>query len=239
MAMRSTPLVAAVLHANAEDKNYQLYCAAYGLEMQIDDEWDAEAVLLAPHGHLHAVTEDTDVTGEDTAIVSAGVTDVPVKKGGKPDVSAITGERNNWLLAAGPENTDTEQTIKAKLRTALGAGCRAILCFSEVRTDQLASRLAGIGAAALPRLVIAYVGPDAASPPVAKRAMRFVHECLGSKPGAVDGPRFIVGGKVTAEAAKALTAIKGISGVLLLEDKYGHFGDILEVLAALGGSHED
>ncbi|MDB5310618.1 MAG: hypothetical protein JWO38_4820 [Gemmataceae bacterium] len=237
--MRSTPLVAAVLHANAEDRNYQLYCAAYGLEMQIDDEWEVEAVLLAPHGHLHAVTEDTGVTGEDTAIVSAGVTDIPVKSGGKPDVSAIRDGRNNWLLVAGPGNTDTEETITVKLRAALDDGCRAILCFSEIETGQLPSRLAGIDAAALHRLVIAYVGPDAASPPVAKKAVRFVQDCLGSTAGAADGPRFIVGGKVTAEVATSLTAITGISGVVLLEDKYGHFGDILEVLAVLGGSHKD
>lgn len=74
---------------------------------------------------------------------------------------------------------------------------------------------------------------------MAKKATRFVYDCFGSRPGAVDGPRFIVGGKVRPEVAKALTAIKGISGVLLLEDQYSHFSDILEVLAALGGSHKD
>jgi hypothetical protein len=130
--MKSTALVASVLHANAKDKNYQLYCAAYGLEMQIDNEWEVEVVLLVPHGHLHAVMENTDVTGEDTAIVSAGVTDIPMRKGGKPDVSAIKCERNNWLL---PGNGDSEATIKKKLRAALDADCRPILCFSQIGTD--------------------------------------------------------------------------------------------------------
>jgi hypothetical protein len=227
----------AALHANETDKNYQLYSAAYGLEMQIDNEWNSELVLLTPHGHLHAVTEDTDVTGEDTAIVSAGVTDVPLENDGKPDLSDIQGERNNWLLVAGPGNSDANETIEAKLRSALAAGCRVILCFSEIETEQLPSRLKGIDAAMLPRLVIAYIGPDAAEPSVAKNALRFGQESLRSTLGTVKGSRFIVGGQVTAAGAVALTAIQGISGVLMREDHYNEFGDILEVLAAFDGMH--
>jgi hypothetical protein len=183
--MGSTPLVAAVLQANEEDKEYQLYSQAYGLEMQIDNEWNAELVLLAPYEYLYAVTENTDVTGEDTAIVSAGVSDVPIKKKGGPDVSAIQSEKNNWLLVAAPGNTNTEETIQSKLRAALAAGCRVILCFSEIGTNQLAARLGAIDTKALPRVVLAFV--------------------------------------------------EGISGVLLLEQDYDEFTDILEVLAALGG----
>lgn len=39
------PLVIAILHADEEDVHYQLYSQAYGIEMQVDDEWNAEAVL--------------------------------------------------------------------------------------------------------------------------------------------------------------------------------------------------
>ena len=237
--MRSTPLVAAVLHANAEDKNYQLYCAAYGLEMQIDNEWDAEAVLLAPHEHLHAVTEDTGVTGEDTAIVSAGVTDIPVQRGGKPDVSAIKGGRNNWLLVAGPGNADTEETIKEKLHAALDAGCPGHSLLFRDRDEPIALTVGGHrrGRAPPPRHCLCRTRCRLAAG--GKEGCAICARPPRINDRAVDGPRFIVGGTVTAEVATALTAIKGVSGVLLLEDKYGHFGDILEILAALGGPHKD
>jgi hypothetical protein len=236
--MANTPMVAAVLHSNADDRHYQLYSAAYGLEMQIDDGWQAELVLFAPHEHLNAVTEDTAVTGEDTAIVSAGVTDVPLNEG-EPDLSAIQHERNNWLLVAGSGSKDSEETIKAKLIAALSVGCRAILCFAELGTAQLSNRLAGIDAAKLPQLVIAYVGSNAARPSIAKNALRAAQDAIKSRFHTGAGCRFIVGGEVTVDGAFALKAIPNISGVLLEEERYSDFGDILEILGALGGSEED
>jgi hypothetical protein len=235
--MSDIPLVIAVLHSDADDKRYQLYCAAYGIEMQIDNEWNAELVLLAPCEHLSAVTEDTDVTGEDAAIVSAGVTDVPLTRGGTPDLSAIEHDRNNWLLIAGPGNTDSESTIKTKLHGALEAGCRAILCFSE--SGQLATRLQGLDAAALPRLVLAYIGPDAERPAAAKQALESAQELLRSTLRSSEGCRFVVGGNVNATNAAALTAVPHVSGVLLEEKQYNGFSDILEILAALGESESD
>ena len=237
--MPNAPLVVAVLHSNAEDKHHQLYCAAYGIEMQIDDEWDAELVLLAPHEHLSAVTEDTGVTGEDAGIVSAGVTDIPMKKVGMPALAAIENDHNNWLLIGGAGNTDSEQTARSKLRAALDAGCRVVVCFSEIDSGQLPTRLEGLDPSHLPHLVIAYTGPDAARPAAAQTAVRSVRECLRSSLGAAKGWRFIVGGKITAKNAAALTAIPDISGVLLEAEKYDNFGDILDILKALGDSDGD
>lgn len=231
--MRKAPLVVAVLHSNADDKRYQLYCAAYGLEMQIDDEWDAEVVLLAPYEYLGAVTEETDVTGSDTAIVSAGVTDIPLGSNGQPDVSSIQSEQNNWLLVGRPTGADSEATMNAKLQAALREGFRAIVCFSEIGTQQLPSRLAGIDTGWLNRLVIAYVGPGASESPEAIKAEQFVRECLTPWPNAAGEVRFVVGGEMTAQAAAEVTAIHGIDGVLMLDDKYKEWCDILGVLAAL------
>jgi hypothetical protein len=236
--MPNTPLVVAVLHSNADDEHYQLYCAAYGIEMQIDDEWDAELVLLAPHEHLNAVTEDTGVTGDDPGIVSAGVTDVPTKKSGKPDLSAIKSDRNNWLLIGGAGNTDSEQATRAKLHAAVDAGCRVVLCFSETVTGQLPARLEGFDPRRLSQLVIAYTGPDAARPAAARAALRCVQDSLRSTLGTPAGCRFIVGGKATARSAVALTAIPNVSGVLMEAGQYSDFGDILDVLKALGESDE-
>jgi hypothetical protein len=231
--MAKTLLIVAVLHADAEDKRYQLYSAAYGLEMQIDDEWKAELVLLAPHDHLAAVTEETDVTSEDTAICSAGVTDVPLT-GGKPNLSAIRKERNNWLLVAGPDGIDSEEVIAKKLSAALAAGCRAVLCFDDAKGDQLANRLAGVDAKALPRLAIAYVGPKAADPKTAAAAAEHVQQTLQAKFSAKGACRFLVGGDVTAENVEALTSIPGVAGIFMEPKRYKEWGDILEILSVVG-----
>jgi hypothetical protein len=230
-------LVIAVLHTDGKDKDYGLYCDAYGLEMQIDPEWDAEAVLLVPSGHLRAVTKGTGVTDLNMRIVSAGVTDVPVTPTGTPDLSEIADERNNWLLVAGPGNADPEKMIRTKLQAALNAGYRAILCYSEFRTAQFLGYLEGIEGAALGRLIVACIGPDATQPSMAKVVTHFVHEGLRSVVGTSQGARVVVGGRMTASEAVALSAIPGIAGVFLPVGQYRDFCDILEILTAVGTQH--
>lgn len=230
--MPQHPLVVAVLHTDADDKQYALYSAAYGLEMQIDNEWEAELVLLAPHEFISAVTEDTDVTGEDTAIVSAGVTDVPLKKSGKPDLKAIRDARNNWLFVAGPGCTDTEGVIQAKLNEALNAGCRVVL--GCVEGSPLSARLSGIDHAKFSQVVVACLGEDAGQPASARRAIDAVRESLRSIAGAEEGCRIIVGGRITAQGARELLEIPHLSGFLLQEVECESFDGILKLLAAIG-----
>ncbi len=225
------PLVVAILHSDEDDIDYQLYSEAYGIEMQVDDEWEAEAILLAPHGHIAAVTENTDVTGEDAAIVSAGVTDIPISVAGKFDLTAISDPQNNWLLVGDPRLNDTDETISNKLLAALSSNCRVIVCITEVTAEHIATRLNGIGSIDASRIVIALIHPDATN--VATAAAKTARDQLNSS-GVTGDPRFIVAGDVTGENAGNVLAIDGVDGVLLVDDKYDEFGTILEVLEALG-----
>lgn len=228
----ATPLVVAVLHSDEDDIDYQLQSAAYGLEMQIDDEWNAELVLLAPHDHLTAVTEETDVTGEDAAIVSAGVTNVPLSDDGTPDVSVIEDPHNNWLLLGDPRLNDTAEVINQKLTAAVNAGCRVIICVDSPTADQLATQLAGIDSIDGSQIVVAFVGPDATDANVATQVSLTVKEQLASL-GATGDSRFIVAGEISDENAPSLVNQDGVDGLFLMDDKYDDFGTILEVLEAL------
>jgi hypothetical protein len=227
------PLVVAILHSNDEDVRYQLYLQAYGLEMQIDDAWNAELVLLAPCNHLTTVTEETDVTGEDTVIVSAGVTDVPLGPDGVPVVDAITTERNNWLLLGDPRNGDTAAVVNRKLRAALDAMCRVILLLTEKRMDRLPLWLGGMAAIDGTRIVFALACDDTTNSEDITATARQVRERLAAL-GAAGVPRFIVAGCVTGQIAAEALALDGVDGVMLMDHQYGEFDTILEVLAAVG-----
>lgn len=226
------PLVVAILHSDEDDPDYQLQCEAYGIEMQIDNEWNAEAILLAPHDHIAAVTENTDVTGEDAAIVAAGVTDIPINASGSPDVSAITDAKNNWLLVGDPRLNDSDEIISKKLQAALDANCRAIICVTDTTKEHIAARLNGLGSIDCSRIVIAFVHSNATVRRTAKAMARSTRDYLASI-GSLGTPRFIVAGAISGDNAKGFVGINGVDGVFMMDDKYVHFGNILEVLRAL------
>lgn len=200
--------------------------------MQVDGEWNAEAVLLAPYDHLYAVTENTDVTGEDAVIVSAGATDIPISDDGSPDVSVINDPRNNWLLVGDPRLNDTDEIIHRKLQTALGAGCRVIICIAATTHDHIASRINVLASIDCSRIVIAFVHPDATTPSVAISAAQTIRDQIASI-GATGRARFIVAGNISGKNAAEIIGINGVDGVLLMDDQYDDFGTILEVLEAV------
>ncbi|MEZ6134071.1 MAG: triose-phosphate isomerase [Pirellulaceae bacterium] len=230
------PLVVAILHSDADDIDYQLYCEAYGIEMQVDNEWNAEAVLLAPYDHLYAVTKNTDVTGEDAAIVSAGATDIPISDDGSPEISVIKDSQNNWLLVGDPRLHDTDEIIHRKLQTALDAGCRVIICITDTTHDHIAARINGLASIDCSRIVIALVHSDAPTPNVAASVAESIRDQIASI-GATGRARFIVAGNISGDNAAEIVDINGVDGVLLMDDKYDDFGTILEVLDALDHHH--
>ncbi len=252
--MAVVPIVAAILYTTAEDdqgKDDQIYSDAYGLEMQIDNEWNAEIILLAPPNRLYAVTKNTGVTGEDTAIVSAGITDVPISSDGKPDVSEIKHPQNNWLIVGDPQNYDTDETITLKLRTAIDAGCRVIYRVSEKTIGRLASNLNGVTVSEFARIVIAITVDEPVEPgslaeaeklpnsdaeisvEVAKTRLQIARAQFQSVVGTTNNLRFIFAGAITAEKAVALVSNEGFDGVLLTGPS--DFCTILEILGALAG----
>lgn len=230
--MPTPPLIIAILHAHEEDVHHQLYSQAYGIEMQVDNEWQARLVLLAPGEHLAAVTEDTDVTGEDAAIVSAGVTDVAIRDDGSIDLGVIKDSHNNWLLLGHPDVGDSDEDLARKRDAALGAGCRVIVCLHATNEDLLHSRLAGLEPADYSHIVVALLLPDAPASQVAAAAQATRQHLKNI--GAPEPPRVVVAGSISGENAGDIIDIEGVDGVLMTDDSYDDFGVILEVLEAVG-----
>jgi triosephosphate isomerase len=130
---------------------------------------------------------------------------------------------------------DTSESVGRKARAVLAAGLGAIVCVGEMlaerdagRTltvvdEQLAGALAGIDAAAAPRLVIAYepvwaIGTGrTATPAQAQEVHAHIRARLADRLGAVaaDAIRIQYGGSVKASNAEALLGEKDIDGALV------------------------
>lgn len=226
------PLVVATIPVGSET-DYErcvgyVHGMAYSLEMQIDNEWHVDLVLLTPARQLWVVTKNTEMTTDSPAIVSGGVMDVGLKEG-KPELDVIRDERNNWLLLGAPRSQDTQEVICVKRDAALNAGCRVIVCFSELEGGQLARRLEGVKGKDMERVVAAYTGAKQNAQAVAEHA----RAVLGDGFGVEGGARLIVLSNPTADEALALAGVAGVAGVLLLsEDPYAAPG-VLEVLRAM------
>lgn len=226
---RRPPLIVAMLHANSEDVNYEIYSQCYGLEMQINDEWNAQLVLLAPYENFHVVVEDTDVTGEDTAIVSAGVVDLPAKPGGGFDTSAVERERDNWVLIGDPRAEGDDPAFNAKLVAALNSGCRVMVCLKHLDRGTIAKRLSPLKQVDGSRIVIVLASGEAMKPSTAKQACQAIHEQIGNT------CTVIVAGKVNPATIQRVLSHDGIDGVLLTDRHYAEFGHLLKLLKTVGG----
>lgn len=224
------PLVVAILHSDESDINYQLYTQCYGLEMQIDDEWNAELVLLAPYENFAAVVDDTSVTGEDTAIVSAGVTDLPAKPGGGFDTASVTTEQDNWVLVGDPRRSSPDPRFNDKLNTAIGADCRVVICIDDLSPDVISERLGPAKAIDGARVIVAITHAHAMKPAFAANAAKEIRAFLGNADCAV-----VVAGKATAANISKLVTVDGINGVFLTDADYDEFTDILGLLRTVGG----
>lgn len=59
-------MVAYTMFVSEDDPEYDVYCDAYGLEMNIDDELEVDTVLLAPCSVADHITDSTEVTSMGT-----------------------------------------------------------------------------------------------------------------------------------------------------------------------------
>jgi triosephosphate isomerase len=130
---------------------------------------------------------------------------------------------------------DTNESVGKKARAVLAARLGVIVCVGETLTerdagrtlsvvdDQLAAALAGIAAAAAPRLVIAYepvwaIGTGrTATPAQAQEVHAHIRARLADRLGSVaaDAIRIQYGGSVKPSNAEALMAEKDVDGALV------------------------
>ena len=224
---RRPPLIVAMLHASSKDPNYEIYTQCYGLEMQINDEWNAQLVLLAPFANFSAVVDKTSVTGADTAIVSAGVIDLPSKFGGGFNTSVVERDKDNWVLIGDPRSENDDPKLSEKLNAALKAGCRLIVCLRDLRTESIVKRLSTLKQIDGTRVVFVIATLDAMKPTIAKQAAKSIRKQVGNKCS------IVVAGKATPVNVKRVLDIDGIDGVFLTDRHYGDFTDLLKLLKAV------
>ena len=226
------PLVVGVLHTGEEDLRHSLYCQAYGIEMQINSDGNAELILLVPPGLLDTVTEETAVTGEDAGSVSAGISDLEYSSDGVPAVAEITDEKNNWLMVGHPSVGDSESMIFAKSQAAIRTGCRLVVCIAEASKEHIAARLAGFADADASRLVVALVHPKAMSRALAASAAELVRNELLSR-GISGEFRFVVAGRFLPGRMSSLRKRCGVDGLLIQCETHDGFGGVLEALEGM------
>ncbi len=145
----------------------------------------------------------------------------------------------SWVIVGHSERRqffgETNETVNKRSRAALAAGLGVIVCVGEslaerdggrtlgVVDDQLAGGLAGIDAAAAPKLVIAYepvwaIGTGrTATPAQAQEVHAHIRKRLGERFGqaAADAIRIQYGGSVKPSNAEALMSEPDIDGALV------------------------
>lgn len=234
----SIPLVVATLQSDEKDVAYQLYREAYGLEMQIDNEWKVEVILLVPFEHLNTIIGDTDITGEDVAIVSAGVTDIPLPGNGVLNSTLFSDPRNNWVLLGDPLHLESPEQFLEKRDFALKQNCRLILCLTELTEEHLYFRLQGLKDLDCSRLVIALLPPEALETQFSKKSKIYsrLSSFFSTNPS-FEKLRVLVAGKFLGEEVNSVITNTQANGVFLRDSSCNDYGNILKVLKCLGGGH--
>jgi len=147
---------------------------------------------------------------------------------------------------------ETDEGVGAKVRAALGAGLRPIVCVGETleerragRVDEVTQRqleraLDGLAADAVAAVTIAYepvwaIGTgETASPEQAQEVHASLRAWLATRcPAAAGAIRLLYGGSVKADNARALLAQKDIDGALVGGASL-RVGDFAAIVAAAG-----
>jgi len=195
-------------------------------------------------------------SGAFTGEVSAAM----AKEAGCSYVILGHSERRHTIGPKGPDGRihgETDEMVAKKCRAALAAGLIPIVCVGEtlaqrdqdqtqdVLTRQVQGSLAGLDAAALNRVVIAYepvwaIGTGRnATPEQAQEAHLHIRTLLGERFGraAADGVRIQYGGSVKADNAAALLKCADVDGALVggASLKAPEFLSIIEACARAKG----
>eukprot|EP00793_Prasinoderma_coloniale_P003576 PRCOL_00002950-RA len=187
------------------------------------------AAALREHGGGHVAVGAQDLHAESGGAYTGAASATQLMSSGAEFVLVGHSERRALF-------GDTDEDVSAKLRAALGAGLRAILCVGETLEErelgvtdsvlacQLAKGLSGVSSEDLrERVAIAYepvwaIGTGkVATPAQAQLAHKGIREWLDAKYSRAVADRVLIqyGGSVTPEAVDELMACPDIDGVLV------------------------
>jgi hypothetical protein len=153
------PFVAYTIHIEQDcsDPQHLVYSDAYGLEMNINDEWPIDTVLLAPPALVRVITGDTGVLSMGTVYAGAASLE------SKCDLRKLKKSGGKWALL------DAEASnVQSMARSVLDANLSVIL--SVTNPSQVSNLLAGCKHLTSERIVVAIRSEDAYSPDTAQSA---------------------------------------------------------------------
>jgi hypothetical protein len=195
---------------NPDGPRYCVYCDAYGLEMNIDDEWPIDTVLMSPPDLVDAITEETDVTSMGT--VFAGTSTAPVNG----DFGSLVDAQASFVLLDAIDN----------LAAAFDAGLRVIL---KITPETDVGPILSNTRATSDNLVVA-VQPDAATtPPDAQSVVAAIRQALTTVNCAE--ARIIVAAQIDENSILKYLQEDDIDGVLLFDTSFDSVMEILRVIA--------
>lgn len=201
---------------------------------------DMDICVCCPYPFLATVVDITrgtkvsvgaqDVFTEDKGAFTGGVSVAQVKSVGAKYVVIGHSERRHGNIAA-----ESDAIFNLKTKKVLGAGLEAILCVGETKDEyeaklnkavcalQLSKGLAGVSAAEMKRVTIAYepvwaIGTGlTATPEIAQEVHAFIREHLTGMYGAqvAQSVRIQYGGSVAPNNVDTLMACPDIDGALV------------------------
>ena len=195
---------------NAVDgPSYCVYTQAYGMEMQVNDEWPLNILMMAPPHLVSSMTTEAD-------IASMGMIPGASYTPGDGDFKQITNNGGQWVLARPSDNIP--EIIAHKL---------GVLLLIEDASDL--EVLAGVDNLTSSNLVVAFpIERDA----YGDDATAVANEIRGRLNEDCRAAQILVSGSTEHPELRDFPSAEGVSGILLLD---ASFDTILEVVHEIVG----
>jgi hypothetical protein len=206
-ANKPRPLVA---YTNASN----IQSDAYGLEMNIDDEWPIDTVIFVPPDQITEATRNTSVTTMGT--VSVGASEMPTVN----ELKRIKKSGGTWVLF-----NANHTSASANLAAALDAGLKVMLLATDGAGARIALADTTINTA---NLVIAFRPGKARSPEGAQAIAARIRAVLKEKGASTS--RIVLAAPIRKEEIMAYLTKPDIDGVL---HENGSFEWAMEVLVPI------
>ena len=198
---------------DCEDPSHDVYYDAYGLEMNIDDEWEIDTVLLTAPELVDSITGRTNVLEMGT--VYAGSNAMP------SDLRKVKKDKGDWILLYAEE-----PDIAINVRDVVSAKLDVILVIQQASDIAVALNECDVTA---DRLVVAYrptvdcSADDVQTVASLVRAELASHNC--------DDSRIVVAAKIGMNEVMDYMTKCDIDGVLHFNGRYHSTMDILQPIA--------
>jgi hypothetical protein len=190
---------------NAVDgPSYCVYTQAYGMEMQVDDEWPLNIVVMAPPHLVSSMTSGADVA-------SMGMVPGASYTPGDGNYSQIADNGGQWVLARPSDN------IPVIVKNGLGV----LLVIDNAEEIASISNVEGLTS---DNLIIAFAINSVST---LGTAAQMVEDIKAQLPEDRNASQILVSGSFDHKNLTEYMSIKGVSGLLLLDASFDAILDLI------------